>query len=304
MRQSFSSGNPLLQIAWDSTSLGALKTCPRYYYYSIVLGKVTRTESVHLTFGTAYHEAQREYHKCSAEGATHDVAVRSAVRRALKMTMSWRSDDHYKNRKNLIRTIVWYFEQFKDDPIETVILKNGKPAVELSWRFDTSLTAYTKEPITLCGHLDRLGHFHDKIWINDYKSTKSYISGDFFARYSPDNQFSTYTYAGKVVYNLEIEGVIVDVAQVLVEGTRFQRGFAHRSDAQIDEWLHDFAWWIKSAEQYASKEYWPQNDKSCGMYGGCPYRSICGKDPGERPLWLDVAFEDRLWDPLQVRGEL
>lgn len=306
MRLSFSLRNQLLQTAWDSTSLGAFKTCPRYYYYSIVIGKVFHAESVHLKFGTVYHHAQQEFHRCIAEGATQKVAVRSAVRVALNETRGWQPEHKYKTRYNLIRSLVWHFDQFgAEDPIQTIRLSNGKPATELSWRFDFGIsTISTGEPIQLCGHLDRLGMFHDKPWIIDYKTTVSYLGSDFFQRYSPDNQFSTYTLAGKVVFGLDVEGVIVDAAQVLVEGTRFQRGFAHRTPAQLDEWRSDTEWWLRLAEQCAIEGYWPMNDKSCNMYGGCPYRQLCGKDPGERPLWINAVYEDRLWDPLQVRGEL
>ena len=53
----FSKSLPGLQIAWDSTSLGTLKECPRKYQYSIMLGKQPREISVHLTFGLYYHAA-------------------------------------------------------------------------------------------------------------------------------------------------------------------------------------------------------------------------------------------------------
>lgn len=306
MRQSFSSRNPFLQIAWDSTSLGELKTCPRKYYYNLILGKVARADNVHLIFGVAYHHAQQAFHYAIAEGATEHVATISAVRTALKDTIGWKSDDHHKNRYNLIRTIIWHIDQFgADDPATTIKLANGKPAAELSWRFDLGInTQTTGEPITLCGHLDRVVMFHNKPWILDYKTTKQSITDKFFDRYSPDNQISTYSYAGKIVYNIEVEGIIVDAAQILVNGTRFQRGFAHRSPEQIYEWRSELDWWLQLAEYCATKEHWPQNDKACFMYGGCVYREICGKHPAERPLWLDVAFENRLWDPLQVRGEL
>ena len=36
-----------IQFAWDSTSLGLLKTCPRLYYYTIIEGYAPRGESIH-----------------------------------------------------------------------------------------------------------------------------------------------------------------------------------------------------------------------------------------------------------------
>jgi hypothetical protein len=50
-----------LQFAWDSTSLGYLKECPRKYYYTMIEGWRGRGESVHLRFGQEYHAALEHY---------------------------------------------------------------------------------------------------------------------------------------------------------------------------------------------------------------------------------------------------
>ena len=43
-------------------------------------------------------------------------------------------EDTIKTRFTLLRSVVWYLEQFENDPCETVILADGRPAVELSFR--------------------------------------------------------------------------------------------------------------------------------------------------------------------------
>ncbi len=309
-RLSFSAQLPELQVAWDSTSMGALKRCPRYYYYSIVLGWVPREESVHLTFGLRFHECMESYDKAKALGATHHQALRTAVRTALTNTWNhdlkrpWFSDHKYKNRYTLVRSVIWYLTKFADDPLETVVLANGKAAVELSWRLELGRVSFTGEPVLACGHLDRLATWEKNVWIVDYKTTYTAINEDFFDRYSPDNQFSTYSYAGKVVYHQNIQGIIANVAQVLVEGTRFQRGFVVRTPTQLEEWRTDLDWWISLAEECAKRGYWPQNDMACGLFGGCAYRKICGKSPGVRDDWLRASYVQRSWDPLKVRGDI
>jgi hypothetical protein len=52
-----------IQYAWDSTSLGWLKTCPRLYQYSMLEGWRSRGESVHLKFGQLYHSGLELYDK-------------------------------------------------------------------------------------------------------------------------------------------------------------------------------------------------------------------------------------------------
>jgi hypothetical protein len=311
MNSSFSPHLPTLQFAWDSTSLSALKECPRKYYYSIVLGYQSKHRSFHLDFGIFYHEALEAYDRAKALGSDHEASCVAAVRRALvsswntDLNRPWISGDNYKNRFTLIRTIVWYLEQFRDDPIETIILAGGQPAVELSFRYNfPHHFSSTGEDAIYCGHLDRLGSIGGGLWVVDRKTTQHAIDDRYFQRYSPDNQMSAYAYAGKIVYNIPVQGVIVDAAQVLVTFSRFRRGFANRTDSQLAEWQRDAGYYIAQAELYATSNYWPQNDKSCFNYGGCPYREICARSPEVRERWLEANYVKRVWDPLVTRGDV
>jgi len=307
---SFSKDLPNLQIAWDSTSLGALKECPRKYFYSIVCGIVPRHTSVHLTFGLLFHGALERYDHAKSAGASHEDASIAALRYAMESTWNsrlqrpWVSDDKNKNRLTLVRTVGWYLDKFKDDPIVTVQLANGKPAIELSFRFETSYVAPDGQHYLLCGHLDKIGNLDGTMFIVDRKTSKNTINASFFDKYSPDNQFSIYTLAGHVVYRLPIMGLIVDAAQVAITFSAFRRGFITRTKDQLDEWYKDFGFWLRQAEHYAEENYWPQNDKSCNNYGGCPYRGICSKSPNIRESWLETDFTTRQWDPLQIRGDI
>jgi hypothetical protein len=89
--------------------------------------------------------------------------------------------------------------------------------------------------------------------------------------------------------------------QVAVGFSRFSRGFTYRSLAQLDEWLADTRYWLDLAVQYAKAGYWPQNDKSCHHFGGCPFRRVCSKSPEVRPVFLESDFRREPWNPLQIR---
>ena len=310
---SFSQALPGLQIAWDSTSLGELKTCPRKYYYSIVLGYQSREENVHLRFGILYHGALERYDRLMFEGTPRDTAIREVVRWLLnatwdkKLRRPWASMDPNKNRVTLVRTVVWYLEQFADDNLETVRLANGKPAVELSFSFQSGFKSpVTGEEFVICGHLDRLARLRldGKTYIVDRKSTKHTLDGKFFAQFSPHNQFSTYQAGAKVYWQEPIAGLIVDGAQIAVTVSRFLRAPIPKTEDQLHEWYHDAGLWLAQAQIFARISYWPMNDKSCDMWGGCQYRGICAKTPSERQQWLDSTFVRRVWDPLMVRGDV
>ena len=308
VRKSFSTRVPRHQIAWDATSLSALKRCPRYYQYNILSGYTTRKESVDLRFGIEYNDALAHYDKHRAAGATHDDATMAALSFALartwdeKLQRPWNSEDTNKNRGTLLRSIAWYLDRFADDPCQTIVLQSGNAAAELSFHFALEQKSYiTNEQYLLCGYLDRLVTFESSTWILDKKTTRHTLDQDYFAKYTPDTQISQYSFAGTLICSAPIAGVIIDAAQVAVGFTRFQRGLITRTPEQLAEWLEDTVITIRHNERYVDEGYWPMNDAVCGMYGGCPYRPVCSASPDIRSRLLSGLYRQRLWDPLQIR---
>lgn len=306
---SFSKILPTLQIALDSTSMGAFKNCPQYYKYVIVDGYQGRGENVHFRFGIEYHKATEDYDHLRAKGENHADALRETVKQTMIRTWNfdtqrpWMSDNPNKTRETLIRSVIWYLEQFKDDPLETIILDNGKAAVELSFRFASGIfaEATTGEEFILCGHLDRLVKWMEKTWILDKKTTKYSLDERFFDKFNPDNQMSTYNTAGRMVFFQPIDGIIIDGAQIGATFTRFQRGFTNRTPAHMEEWLEDMRFWTRQLEACAKANYWPKNDTACNKYLGCEFREVCAVDPSLRQRHLDQLYTRRVWDPLVTR---
>lgn len=314
---SFSTILPTLQLAVDSTSLGEFKVCPRKYYYRLVEGWVPRSTSIHLIFGLLLHRGREDYERLRAGGAEHEDALRTTVRATLLATWHngkpWWSDHRTKNRLTLVRTLVWYLDQFgREDPLQTILLSNGRAAVELSFKFSSGFTAPTSEPITLCGHLDRLAELNGQTYVCDIKTTSRSLGASFFAQFNPDNQFSLYTLAGRVAFQTPVAGVIVDACQILPTESKFERQPLLRAEAQVNEWLRDTGYWLGLMSRCAETGVWPQNDKSCNHYhsadgvnfGGCPYRPVCSRPPAARQKWLETDYVREAWDPAIARGEL
>lgn len=297
----FSQQVPMLQLAWDSTSLNELRTCPRKYYYSMILARVPTATSPHLTFGLYIHEALETYDKHKAKDLSHNECVREAVRKALIISKGWESDEPTKTRYTLIRSIVWYLEQFKDDPLQTVILENGEPAVELSFRIEIGEdSATSNEPFLLCGHIDRLVHYQGKTAVVDRKTTKSTISSLYLKQFDMSAQFSQYALAGQVFVQEPARYIIVDCIQTTQEFNRFHRHLSNRPPERLEEFLENTMNWIHLAELFARNDTWPMNESSCDKFGGCPYRDVCSMSPSTRHLAIN-SLEERTWDPLKVR---
>lgn len=317
---SFSKASPYLQLAVDSTSLKAYKTCPRLYYYSIICGYQTKLESVHLTFGLLMHQSIEHYHHGKAQGLGHDDALDFALDWALRATWNrelsrpWNSGDSYKNRWTLVRTLVGYLDKYGDnDSLETVILANGKPAVELSFSFASGFVSRSRgEPFLLCGHLDRLALLNSSAYIPDLKTTKSELNARYWASHNPSTQFGIYLLAGEIVYKLPVKGLIVDGAQVLVGESRFDRHLITKDQFQMEEFYRGTERWLErmennalEAERMAEPEMaYEMNEESCTKYMGCEFQKICSRSPGSRKQFLELEFKKRVWDPLQRRGDI
>lgn len=284
------------QYAWDSTSLGWAETCFRLYQYNMIERWSPMHQSEHLRFGGHYATALEHFHKALALDSSREDALRQVVREALIDTIGWRSTDANKTRETLIRSIVWYIDHFADDPMETVILADGSPAVELSF------TVELDPDILYCGHIDRLVSYAGGYYIQDQKTTKSTISPSFFEKFNPNTQLTGYPFAGAIMYKMPIKGVVIDAAQIAVGFTRFERGFTARTQAQLEEWRVDALDTIHKVREATVKSYFPMNRSSCDKFGGCAFRTVCSRSPEVRPQFLKAEFKQREgWNPLERR---
>jgi hypothetical protein len=293
------------QWAWDQTSLGYLKECPRKYYYKMIVGYRSREDEVHFTFGAYYHKALEAYDYRRSAGDSHETAMREATKVAMRISWGWNPEHPNKNRFTLIRSVVWYLDFFAEDPAETFQLANGKPAVELTFRMETPwATPVAGLNYIFTGHMDRIVLFAGGQYVLDRKTTKYALSEYYFEQFAPDNQFSMYSMAAKIVWNAPINGVLIDAAQIAVGYTTFKRGMAFRSDGYLDEWYEDTQFWIYQAQVFAEAKRWPQNDKSCHKYQGCEFRAICRLAPSARQPFLDTKFKVEPWNPIEPRGQV
>jgi hypothetical protein len=309
-----------IQYAWDSTTLGDLKTCLQYYYLQRIQGWQPKEESVHLRFGRLYQEALVNYTVSVIEGGLkHEDAVHDAVGVLLRDSLNWWDDADLKDmrgsakgktRFNLVQLAIWHMEHYRDDPMKTHILSDGKAAVELSFTFELDWAPGSGDRnYVLCGHLDEVKEFAGELYVLDNKTTGFPLSSYFFDQYDPENQMTLYTLAGQVLMDAPVKGVIIDAAMVkeLEKETKieFQRGMTFRTKDNIDEWVDELRYWFDLQERAAIADRWPHNDKACGMYGGCRFREVCSKSPLVRERFLKAAFvqvpvEER-WNPLKPR---
>ena len=304
-------------FAWDSTMIKDAEKCARNFYYKHVEGWTAYQKSVHLVFGGHYAKALENFHKYKALGQSHDEALEAVVLEALCETWEksgtrdgeeigkpWNSFDTKKTRETLIRSIIWYVDYFQDEHTKTLRLANGKPAVEVSFKLEVDYG------LIFCGHLDRVAAINEDNYILDNKTTGTTITTKYFDSFTPDSQMSMYTFAGKAIFDVPLRGVIIDAAQIDVGSTRFDRGFAYRTEEQLDEWydgtmelINRINGYVLSSQHYPTPvETFPMNATACGNYGGCEFRHVCSKSPRVRNSFLRADFKQGWnWNPLIER---
>lgn len=288
-----------IQLVWDSTSIGYYKLCARHYQLAIMEGWRPKSESFHLTFGGLYASSIELYHKARARGVDHEESLLDATDFVFRKSFGWASLDTKKNRETLVRTVIWYLEEFRDDKATTIILSNSVPAVELTFKFELDYGPTEESRYILSGHLDRLVEFGGTVYALDNKTTGQTLSPYYYKQFSPNNQISLYTIAGQVAFNTPARGVIIDAAQIAVGFTRFDRGIAYRRPTELEEWLNDLKITLRRAEEDARAGYWPMNDKSCVL---CPFNDVCSKEPSLRPVILASNFTKAdPWNPARPR---
>lgn len=305
-KKSFENG---IQVFWDATSLDLAQSCPRKYYYSMIRGIRPKEQSVHLLFGGIYASALEHFYKHRATGSSVNEALRLVVHEAL--ISSWDEekgvpkafDDPKKTRAALIRTIIWYVEQFAnetEDGLRTYHLQDGKPAVELSFSLELN------EDIVYCGHLDRVVQMGEELYVMDQKTTGGTVGPYYFNGFSPSNQMSGYSFAGQVILKSPVRGVIIDAAQIAVNYTRFERGITSRSKDQLEEWYQATIQSISAFRRQVeigpeNEQAYPQNPTACGNYGGCSFRILCSRSPKVRENFIQSDFTSHNWDPATPR---
>lgn len=296
--------NPLKRDVWDSVLSKDAMTCGRKFYYLHVEGWRPRKQSVDLIFGQLYATALEHYHKFRALGADQEEALENVVTETLVATWlrkdkddpgrPWDTEGHKKNRETLLRTIIWYIDQFGDnDSMEVVHFSDGRPAVELSFTVELSGN------VAYAGHMDRLVRYQGETYVQDQKTTGSTLAPNYFEQWNyPEPQMTGYSFAGKIIFNQPVKGIIIDAAQIAVGFSRFERGYTFRTDAQFSEWKDTILYHI----DLMHRQDFRMNPMSCDKYGGCVFRSVCSRDPSIRENFLRADFEQApLWNPEERR---
>lgn len=277
------------QLIWDASSLDSFKRCPRYYQYNVLQGWRPKEPPEQLIFGTALHAGLEAYDHARLRGVKRWDATVEGMQHALKAGEVLKaSKDTARTPETLTRAIVWYAEQFDDDPATLVVLPNGHPAIEVRFEVAVPGTAFR-----FSGRIDKIVELGGEIYVVERKTTSTALGPYYFNRYSPNTQVSAYCWALREFCGLPISGVMIEAFQTGVTFTRIERNIVRRSEDQLNEFLRNTAMLLNHADEYHKADYYPMNESACMLYGGCSFREVCERPASRRKAWLEEDFELR-----------
>lgn len=301
---------PVIDRPLDNTAMSAYMTCPREYYYSMVLHRRGKGKSPALVFGSAWHKAMEMHYK---SGGDRDF-VRYVV------AESWEGHDSADDYRTLNRVLLdydRYRKQYGEDPTkEDVGLTLGGVGPDAMVEIATN--AQGSELLhPWAGKLDRFIQIDALNYVEDHKTT-SRLDKHYFRQFELSNQMMGYTYLGDQLLPADkIVGVRINVAHVLTEKTNFVRQVVTFGPNQIKDWARNINYWMKRLaadyELAAESTYedivsgkspaFPLHfgDNGCSRkFGMCQYYSVCSSSPKLRQGVLEREFEINPWNPLEA----
>lgn len=277
-----------VQQIWDQTSLnGAL--CLKKYKFEKVDGWRSKYDSIPAAFGTFAHETYEEYDKVVAMGGDSREAVDVAVKYALE-------NGEFLNEFNepqwslpsLLRDIVWYGEQFRDDMFPLALDQDGNPLIEI--RFEVPIGIPERR---FSGRIDKIVMEGDELIVVDRKFTKATLTNYYFDAYIPSIQLTAYIWATRKILGLPVSKAMIEAHQVGVTLNRCERRSFIVTDDRLDDFEEELIHMVDRVDAAHDKDKWPRDLRVCNMYGGCAFKNICSQPKKHEEFLLGEYFDRR-----------
>lgn len=302
----------------DATKLTCFSSCPRKYFWEYVLGWRPETQSNHLVFGQAWHEAM-EYL------LLHDYSIKSVQEahevflKCYRESYGPETDQMFfpKTPDNALITLARYAGRFKDDLQKFEVLYTeiaGKVTVAegrfVHFRMDTVLKNRSNQRICSIDHKtgSRTWGWELQFPLSHQTGTYNHVLNCLYPRDKVDGLIYRGTFFGhtKKAWDQLASGQNLTYKDPI----EFVEYPAFKSKDQMQSWLWHCNYYFDRIQ--AEFEYltdvteddevmiaFPQQPSSCSNYGGCAYLDFCQTWPNplrkcqEPPL----GYKEEHWNP-------
>lgn len=289
----------------DSTAMMAYKTCPRKYFYQIVLGFRPKSDAPYFAFGSAYHKFRETLEHQILLGAKENEAFVTALTIAIAYAekhLPKQVSDTKWDFLTLERLKASCAEAFKHWLAERIA---GKIKVIAS---EQPFTLQMDDGTWIAGRADQIVEWNRELWGRDFKTSS--MTGPWYSRgLEPNDQFTRYTWAesklqgwnpnDSTTQRYQVKGQIIEVLHnSKKDGPRIEVFTTTRTQSQLRRWELEHGFWVQIIKKSRDEDMYPMNEKSCNF---CEFHSVC-KAPTEsgQMSQLKTYFKVQPWDCTNV----
>lgn len=294
---------PMFPHTFDSTMLGAFRSCRQKMFRNYVEHWKPKSESVHLVAGGAFAKGVEVARKSFYEkGASREDAEAAGLHALLLAYGDFESPpESAKSANRMAGALEFYFQEYPLGGCGATPLTfpDGRRAIEFSFAEPLDIAhPVTGDPILYTGRADMIAEFAGGNYCVDEKTTSS-LGASWGKQWEMRSQFTGYQWAANRA-GINVQGTLVRGVSILKTKYDTLQHVTYRSQYEVDRWLAQTLKDIADAIDCWRAGYWDYNlDHSCAEYGGCSLVQICKSSSPEQ--WLPMYFEQRVWDPLARR---
>lgn len=300
------------QLILDSSKIQQYQKCPRAYFFKYVLGWQKRLPSIHLVFGSAWHEAMEHLLNNGYTGKSVSEAYQKFMDRWYQEAgEDLAALDHaYKNPAAAFEALVAYAQRYKSDQSQYNILFT-ETAGTVPIQIDPVRLIHFK----LDSMLQKVSD--GTIWSMEHKTTGR-ADKRWYTSWEVLTQVGCYNHVLHILAPEpeQAKGVIINGA-VFKKEIEFLRIYEVRSGSKLSEWLWEVNTWIDLIErdhqilrecdvEQVVMPCFPKNGPGCSAsFYGCSHPEFCAwanplRNLDRKPYSYKLDF----WDPRRHEEEV
>lgn len=248
---------------FDSTMLGAFRSCPQKMFRTYVQHWKPKSESVHLVAGGAFAKgievARKAYYE---QGLSQDDAIATGLHALLVAYGDFETPpDSAKSATRMAGALEFYFENYPLDGASAtpIKFKDGKLAIEFSFAEPLDINhPVTGDPILYTGRADMIAEFCGGIFSVDEKTTSS-LGASWGKQWEMRSQFTGYQWAAQRA-GLNVQGTLVRGVSILKTKYDHLQHVTYRSPYEVDRWYDQVHRDITRAIAMWEDGYWHRSN--------------------------------------------
>lgn len=293
----------------DHTAVNTFMTCPRKYFYRIVLGFKSRGDAPYFAWGSAYHKFREVLEATYGYGdnAPRVFDIKLSEKALLEAT---RAGLQYWNTHGQDQPVGSKFDWMTGPRLIQVFRKAFDHWVQEKQRGRIQVLAIEQffiveleDGSSTTGRADQIVRWNGKLWGRDFKTTSKEEA--FIKRaVTPNDQFTRYTVAESKMAGESVNGQLIEYMYNAKSTKTQQKGPAiftipaTRTPGELEEWEREQTVINKFLDACRESDIWPMATNSC-VY--CEYHSVCSKPTeGAMMSQLQTHFVCEPWDPSHV----